>query len=151
MIKKLFFIFILAFMILMIPISTYAQVIHEVKYGDSLSKISKQYQINKDNLAELNGLAKNAQLVLGQALLIPGANYIVQPGESVWEIANRHAISEETLMRQNGLKSRVIFPRQKLSIPRPPKMNIWTGTYFVPKDKNSNAWMLKNYKSTLSV
>ncbi|WP_307851980.1 glycosyl hydrolase family 18 protein [Neobacillus rhizophilus] len=150
MIKKLFFIFILVFMILMIPISTYAQVIHEVKYGDSLSKISKQYQINKDNLAELNGLAKNAQLVLGQALLIPEANYIVQPGESVWEIANRHAISEETLMRQNGLKSRVIFPRQKLSIPRPPKMNIWTGTYFVPKDKNSNAWMLKNYKSTLS-
>ena len=33
---------------------------------------------------------------------------------------------------------------------RPSKMNVWIGTYFVPKDKNSNAWMLKNYKSTLS-
>ncbi|MCM3724637.1 glycosyl hydrolase family 18 protein [Neobacillus cucumis] len=150
MIKKPLFLIISVFMVLMTPISAYAQVIHEVKSGDSLTKISKQYQINKDNLAKLNGLAKNTQLVLGQALLIPGSTYFVQSGESVWEIANRHAISDKTLMRQNGLKSRVIVPGQKLSIPRPPKMNIWTGTYFVPKDMNTNEWMLNSYKKTLT-
>lgn len=148
--NKILFFFLTVLMVLMTPIYTYAQVIHEVKSGDSLSEISRKYQINKDNLAKLNGLAKNAQLVLGQSLLIPGETYVVQPGESVWEIANRHAISEQILMQQNGLKSRVIIPGQKLSIPHPPKMNIWTGTYFVPKDKNSNAWMLGNYKSTLT-
>ena len=73
-----------------------------------------------------------------------------KPGDSLWEISYRHAISEETLMDANHLKNRVIVPGQKLSIPRPPKLDIWTGTYFVPKDKNSNAWMLDNYKSTLS-
>ncbi|QIZ09206.1 LysM peptidoglycan-binding domain-containing protein [Priestia megaterium] len=150
MIKKLLLLLISVCMVLMTPIIACAQVIHEVKPGDSLTKISKQYKINKDDLAKLNGLAKNTQLVLGQAMMIPGSTYIVQKGDSIWEIANRHAISEITLMRQNHLKSRVITPGQKLSIPRPPKMNIWTGTYFVPKDRNTNAWMLNNYKKTLT-
>ncbi|MGG1679949.1 glycosyl hydrolase family 18 protein [Neobacillus sp. NRS-1170] len=150
MIKKLLFLLISASVVLMTPIFAFAQVIHEVKPGDSLTKISKQYKIDEEGLAKLNGLAKNTHLVLGQAMMIPGSTYIVQQGESIWEIANRHAISEITLMRQNHLKSRVLVPGQKLSIPRPPKMNIWTGTYFVPKDKNSNAWMLNNYKKTLT-
>ncbi|MEH7086750.1 glycosyl hydrolase family 18 protein [Neobacillus drentensis] len=150
MIKILLFYLISVSVVLMTPIFACAQVIHEVKPGDSLTKISKQYKIDEEGLAKLNGLAKNTQLVLGQAMMIPGSTYIVQQGDSIWEIANRHAISEITLMRQNHLKSRVIVPGQKLSIPRPPKMNIWTGTYFVPKDKNSNAWMLNNYKKTLT-
>ncbi|MGG3466287.1 glycosyl hydrolase family 18 protein [Neobacillus pocheonensis] len=150
MIKKLLFFFISVCMVLMTPIFACAQVIHEVKPGDSLTKISNQYKVDEENLAKLNGLAKNTQLVLGQAMMIPGSTYIVQQGESIWEIANRHAISEIALMRQNHLKSRVIAPGQKLSIPRPRKINIWTGTYFVPKDKNSNAWMLNNYKKTLT-
>ena len=61
-----------------LPINTYAQVIHETRYGDNLSKISKDYNVNKDDLAKLNGLAKNAQLVLGQPILIPGSTYVVQ-------------------------------------------------------------------------
>ncbi|MBV7509109.1 LysM peptidoglycan-binding domain-containing protein [Bacillus sp. sid0103] len=150
MIVKLLFFFISVSVVLMTPIFACAQVIYEVKPGDSLTKISNQYKIDEEGLAKLNGLAKNTQLVLGQAMMIPGSTYIVQQGESIWEIANRHAISEIALMRQNHLKSRVIVPGQKLSIPRPPKMNIWTGTYFVPKDKNSNAWMLNNYKKTLT-
>jgi spore germination protein len=150
MVKKFTFYLVAVFMFLLTPILTYAQVIHEVKPGDSLTKISTQYKVDIDALAKLNGLANNTQLVLGQAMLIPGSTYVVQPGESIWEIANRHAISEETLMQQNQLNTKVITPGQKLSIPRQPRMNIWTGTYFVPKDRNSNAWMLKNYKSTLS-
>lgn len=150
MVKNLKWLFVSVCIVLLTPNLTNAQVIHEVKYGDSLSKISKQYKMNKEELAKLNGLAKNMGLVPGQAMLIPGSTYIVQPGESVWEIAKRHAISEQTLMNQNGLKSRVIVPGQKLTIPRPPKVDVWTGTYFVPKDKNANTWMINNYKSTLS-
>jgi spore germination protein len=133
MVKKFKMLFISVCIVLFTPSLTNAQVIHEVKSGDSLNKTSKQYKINKDELAKINGLAKNMGLVPGQAMLIPGSTYIVQPGESVWEIAKRHAISEQTLMNQNGLKNRVIVPGQKLSIPRPPKYDIWTGTYFVPK------------------
>jgi spore germination protein len=150
MVKKLKWFFLSVCIVLLTPNLVNAQVIHEVKYGDSLAKISKQYNMNKDELAKLNGLAKNMGLVPGQAMLIPGSTYIVQTGDSVWEIAKRHAISEQTLMNQNGLKNRVIVPGQKLNIPHPPKVDIWTGTYFVPKDKNANTWMINNYKSTLS-
>lgn len=150
MFKKLVLILFVLFFISLTPMISYAQVIHEVKPGDSLSKISEQYDINQDDLAKLNGLAENIQLVLGQSLLIPGSTYVVQPGESLWEIAYRHVIKEETLMKHNNLKSRVIVPGQKLSIPHPSKMNIWTGTYFVPKDKNANTWMINNFKSTLT-
>lgn len=136
--------------LIIFPMISYAQVIHEVRYGDNLDKISKQYGINRDELAKLNGLAKNARLVLGQALLVPGSTYIVQTKDSIWEIANRHVISEETLMSHNNLKSRLITPGQKLSIPRPSKVNIWAGTYLIPKDKDTNAWMLNNYQDTLS-
>jgi spore germination protein len=150
MYRRILLILTLSFWGCVLPLTTYAQVIHEVKTGDSLSKVSKQYQITKDNLAKLNGLAKNTELVLGQSLLIPGSTYVVQPGESLWEIAYRHAVTEETLMNHNHLKRRVIVPGQKLSIPPPPKLDVWTGTYFVPKDKTANSWMLNNYKSTLS-
>ncbi|MEH7246134.1 LysM domain-containing protein [Neobacillus niacini] len=81
MAKKLTFLLFSVCIIMMAPGLTNAQVIHEVKYGDSLGKISKQYKIDKDELAKINGLAKNMGLVLGQALLLPGSTYIVQPGD----------------------------------------------------------------------
>ncbi|MEH7521346.1 glycoside hydrolase [Priestia megaterium] len=150
MLKKLLLISVILTFSGIIPVTSYAQVIHEVKPGDSLTKLARQYQVEKNNLAKLNGLVQSTQLVLGQSMLIPGSTYVVQPGESIWEIANRHAIGKETLVNHNHLKNSIITPGQKLSIPRPQKMNIWTGTYFVPKDKNSNAWMLSNYKNTLT-
>jgi spore germination protein len=141
--------FVIAFM-LSIPIVTQAQVIHEVKNGDSLDKISKQYNMKREDIAQLNGLNKNAKLVLGQALVIPGSTYIVQPGESLWEISYRHSTSEKLLSSLNKLESKKIIPGQRLSIPHSKRTDIWTGTYFVPKDKHSNAWIINNYSNTLS-
>lgn len=129
---------------------TYAQVIHETKSGDTLSKIAIQYNTRIERIAEINGLIKDAHLVVGQALLIPGLTYMVQPGDSIAEIANRHAISAKLLMKYNHLQRTLIFPGQKLKIPRPSKMNIWTGTYYVPKNKTTNTKMIENYKNTLS-
>lgn len=85
-----------------------AQVIHEVKQGDSLFKISDQYKVNKDELAKLNGLSNNSKLVLGQSILIPGSTYFVRPGDSIWNIATRHTISENRLLSVNNLKTRVL-------------------------------------------
>lgn len=132
------------------PLVSHAQVIHAVRPGDSLEKISKQYGMKQKEIAKLNGLAKNARLVLGQAVLLPGSTYIVQPGESVREIARRHAIKEESLMRYNGLKSRAIRAGQKLKIPRPPKTTIWVGSYFLPKNKYYNDWILGYYGKSMS-
>lgn len=151
MYKKYLFILVICFTFLItLPTISNAQVIHEVKYGDSLSEISNQYGIDLKELATLNGLEESSHLVLGQAILIPGSTYIVQPKDSIWEIAIRHRTSEETLMNQNQLTSRIIHPGQKLNIPRPPKSNVWSGSYFIPKDKVTNDWMLNHYEDTLS-
>ena len=130
--------------------NSYAQVIYEVKSGDNLYGISKQYNMKINQIVKLNGLTKNSKLVLGQSVLLHGSTYIVQSGENLWNIASRHAISIESLRKHNGLKSDVIFPGQKLRIPLLPKTSIWTGTYYVPKDKKTNTWMLNFYRKKLS-
>ncbi|MDQ0971341.1 spore germination protein [Neobacillus niacini] len=130
--------------------AVFAQVIHETKSGDTLNKIAVQYNTKIDTIANLNGLNKGHQLVLGQALLIPGSSYIVQPGESLFIIANRHAISTKFLMNYNNLKTSRIIPGQELSIPRSSKKNVWTGTYYIPKAKETNTWMIDKYKRTLT-
>ena len=147
--KLIWFLFFFTFS-WMIPLTAYAQVIHEVKSGDSLFKISNQYDMNVGKIAPLNGLTTESRLVLGQSIVLPGSTYIVQPGETLWRIAYRHAISTESLRKHNGLKSHLIFPGQKLEIPHPAKTKIWTGTYFVPRDQKTNSWMLDFYKTTLS-
>jgi spore germination protein len=149
-VKKVIFILFVLTCVICQPIQTQAQIVYEVKSGDSLDKISKQYNIPLSNLAKLNGLSNSAQLVLGQSLVIPSNHYYVQAGESIWEIAYRNSVSEKELMRHNNVKSKVLLPGQKISIPEYPKKEIWTGTYFVPKSKNDNAWILQNYNSTLS-
>jgi spore germination protein len=150
MLKKITIILSVFFMISVIPKNANAQVIYETKSGDSLFKISNQYNMNMSKIAVLNGLTTQSKLVVGQSILVPGSTYIVQPGESLWKIATRHAVSKEALIKQNGLKTSIVLPGQKLEIPQPPKKSIWTGTYFVPKDKKTNTWMLNLYKNTLS-
>ncbi|MEH7179760.1 glycosyl hydrolase family 18 protein [Neobacillus vireti] len=130
--------------------AAFAQVIHKTRLGDTLNKIASQYNKKINTIANLNGLQKNHHLVLGQALLIPGSYYIVQQGDSLFEIANRHAINTKSLMNYNNLKTSFIIPGQKLSLPPSSKKNIWTGTYFIPKDKDTNTWMIEKYKRTLS-
>jgi spore germination protein len=149
-VKKALFILMVVTSLFCLPILTQAQIIYEVNSGDSLYKIAEQYNIPQSNLAKLNGLSNEAELVIGQSILIPGHTYYVKAGESIWEIAYRNSISENELMNHNNLKSKMIVPGQKLSVPDYPKEKIWTGTYFVPKSKSENAWILQNYNSTLS-
>jgi spore germination protein len=51
--KLLSFLFFFTFSWMM-PLTAYAQVIHEVKSGDSLFKISNQYDMNLGKIAQLN-------------------------------------------------------------------------------------------------
>lgn len=130
--------------------SIHAQVIHETREGDTLSRIALSYHTPIESIATLNGLNKKAKLVIGQAIIIPGSSYVVQSGDTISGIAKRHAITIPSLITENRLKSNLIFLGQKLKIPVPPKQAIWTGTYYIPKDKNTNNQMLEYYKKTLS-
>lgn len=48
-----------------------------------------------------------------------GKSYVVQPGDSVWRIANRFKVGQETLMRANGISdARKMKTGMKLVIPQ---------------------------------
>ena len=138
------------FLFLLPSITSFAVVIYEVKPGDSLNKISAQYKLNVKTFAHLNGLEKNDKLVIGQAMIIPGSTYYVRGNEKLWDIAYRHSISVVQLKSKNKLTIDNIIPGQKLYIPSISKKKIWAGTYFIPKNKKTNNWMLDHYKKTLT-
>lgn len=130
--------------------SAQALVIYEVKQGDSLNKISKQYKGNSKDISKLNGLNRDDKLVIGQALLLPGTTYYVKSGETLWDIAYRHSLSTSKLKDRNKMTNDTLIPGQKLIIPSSPKKTIWTGTYFVPKDKHYNNWILEHSKNAVT-
>lgn len=97
--------------------------IHTVRQGNTLNQIAKQHASNPAAIAQLNGLQDQNNLLVGQALLIPGntaREYIVQPGDTVWQIAQRHGITPQQLLEANRTQIAnpdVLRAGQKLRLP----------------------------------
>ena len=92
--------------------------IHIVKSGDTISSISKLYSINKDLIIKLNNLKNKNYIFVGQNLIISETienstkqsdlinNYhIVQPGENLTEISNKHNLKVIDLIEINNLNN----------------------------------------------
>lgn len=89
-------------------------ILYTVKSGDSLYKISKEYDISVSELKSSNNLKKNL-LSIGQTLIVPlDPNYIepmsytIQIGDTLSKIANSHKVSLEKLMKDNHLTTSMI-------------------------------------------
>ncbi|MBN1197621.1 MAG: LysM peptidoglycan-binding domain-containing protein [Candidatus Aminicenantes bacterium] len=91
---------------------------YTVKRGDSLYRISTMFAVSVKELREVNNLPGN-QLHVGQKLTIPhkipeGARtYVVQPGDTPYDIARSHSMTLQRFMSLNRLGSRTaIYPGQ---------------------------------------
>lgn len=109
--------------------------IYVVQPGDTLWSISRLFGVSEQEIMALNNLA-TAEIRPGQELVIaaveeptkpptptvPGITiHVVQPGETLPEIARRYRISVEELVRANpGL----IYPGLRLRIPEAPPIPI---------------------------
>ena len=104
--------------------------VYTVQKNDSLWKIANQFGITVDQIKKANNLTQN-DLYIGQKLYIPDTNedlssedsniqdvtYIVQSGDSLWNIAKKYNISVNELKEYNNLTSNLLSIGQKLSIP----------------------------------
>ncbi|MDN3311909.1 LysM peptidoglycan-binding domain-containing protein [Microbacterium oryzae] len=120
---------------------------HVVTSGDTVWSIAQRYGSSVDRIISLNKLGSDALIFVGQKLAVadnavavpaqqqeatseapavqeaPAApqteSYIVQAGDTLWAIAQKHGVSVSELLAANGLNgSSIIYPGQKIALPR---------------------------------
>ncbi|HFU4117362.1 TPA: LysM peptidoglycan-binding domain-containing protein [Streptococcus suis] len=124
---------------------------HIVVEGDSLYSIADQYGVDPYQLAEANGMDILSVITPGQHLTIPGlssqantvvetsynqAEYVVQPGDSLYGIADAFSLDVYDLLAQNQLTlETTLHPGQILKLTE----TIWsqatasaTDSYYLP-------------------
>lgn len=115
--------------------------IYKVKSGDTLYKIANQYDIDVSYLIEYNNLS-GSNLSIGQQLLIPVQQenkydtYIVKPGDTLYQIANRYNTDINELMKVNNLSTNILTIGQKILIPKIEQKPIDEITYIVKSGDN---------------
>ena len=102
-------------------------VIYVVRPGDSVYSIARAHGVTPESVIRTNRLANPAQLVVGQALLLPvqGYEYTVRSGDTVYSIARATGASQASIFRANPQipQSGALSPGQVLIIPAPePKL-----------------------------
>lgn len=127
-----FTLFLVLFFSLISPGETEASQIYQVRPGDSLWGIARQWNVSVEMIKTVNNLA-NDEIKIGQALTIPDNSsvvssettttnsfsgiYRVQGKDSLFSIASRWGVSVESIKSANGLTSDTIHPGQVLVIP----------------------------------
>lgn len=83
---------------------------HKVQRGQTLSHIAQRYRIKLRQLVELNGLSNRHHIRVGQVLQLPlpadglpTGHYTVQRGDTLSGIARRFGITEQALLKINGI------------------------------------------------
>ncbi len=89
--------------------------IYEIKKGDTLYKISKEFNVNTKLLAELNGLKLDDYIYAGDTVLIPKKDvsyYITKDGDILYTVSKIFNVSEKDLVDQN--KTIYLLPEQMI-------------------------------------
>jgi LysM repeat protein len=94
--------------------------VHIVREGDNLEKLSQKYSISKETIVWANSLKAGAALHPGEELLIlpvDGVVHTVKRGQTLKQIADLYSITEESIARQNKVEGGFIVAGQQLIIP----------------------------------
>lgn len=94
-----------------------------VQKGDTLYSLAKKYGVTVKDLMKENHLTSET-IFTGQALNVPThfhqagkGSYLVNPGDTLWNIAYRFDVSVKELKSANNLKEDMVLIGQKLIIP----------------------------------
>ncbi len=113
--------------------ATSGNLLYEVRRGDTLWGIAREFQVPVRLLLEANGLNEKSVLRIGQKLVIPlsGKNqvvasrsepqriHVVRQGDSLWRLSRRYGVSVQSLMKANNLtETSVLQVGMRLVIPQ---------------------------------
>jgi len=107
--------------------------VHVVRSGETLGGLARRYRVSVGALQEWNGLGSSNLIRVGQRLRVAARDaksdhaagsstarggHLVQPGETLSEIAAHYGVSVSALMRANGIRSaRSLRAGVRLKIP----------------------------------
>jgi membrane-bound lytic murein transglycosylase D len=122
-----------------------AESYYEVRNGDSLWTIARQYNIDARELRNRNGLASNVihpgdRLLIGTASEKAAAEfyYEVRSGDSLWTIARQHDVSPEEIRLWNNLDDNMmIHPGNRLLLRVADAGEIMVDTYYQVRNGDS--------------
>ncbi|QUH25673.1 LysM peptidoglycan-binding domain-containing protein [Serpentinicella alkaliphila] len=113
---------------------------HKVVAGDTLWKISQQYETSLDELYKINPkFVSNSSLLVGDVVNVPSkvVTYTVKTGDTPWTISNSFDITLQQFMSFNNLKDgQHIYPGDRVIIPQKISSN---------QNNNSNTQSNINY------
>ena len=103
--------------------STQKPIEYTVMSGDTLSKIAERYKTSTDEIAKNNNIKDVSKIFPGQRLTIYGVNtngpsiYLVSPGDTLAEIAEKNGMDVEEIVRLNNISDpNKIYPGQSISL-----------------------------------
>ena len=93
---------------------------YRVKNGDSLSIISRKFNIRISNLKKYNNM-RSDKIFIGQRLRLDGDSksmnvHFVRRGENLTYIARKYGVAVSSLRKKNRLRGNTIYPGQKLKL-----------------------------------
>ena len=118
-INSCLFLFLLPVLLLVLVSGETTAQTYQVRPGDSLFLIARNFGTSINALKSANGLTSNL-IYPGQTLTIPGGNtstYTVKPGDSLFLIAQRYNLSLNELRQANNIWHDTIWPGQTIYIP----------------------------------
>ena len=128
--------------------------IHVVKAGDSIYKISQQYNISPEKIISDNAIENPTALVIGQSLVIdtPQKLHTVSPGESIYQIARQYGLSTQDIIKNNPqITNSIIYPGQVLTIKQGKLGEIEVNGYAYPVIKMDILEKTLKYLTYLSI
>ena len=100
--------------------------VYQVQNGDTLASVASKLGMSVSELASLNGLMISAILVPGQYIIVPNNSgneyfdmYVIQKGDTIYELARKFNTDPTSLLRLNGLNNTdVIYPGDEILVPK---------------------------------
>ncbi len=97
---------------------------HTVSLGESLWKISVQYDTSVQEIVYANSIEDTNNIIVGQHLLIPFVQqsenivHVVSSGDTLWKIADAYKVSIQDIVELNQLDSnQYLYIGQEITIP----------------------------------